>query len=182
MTAKDFSAAELEAIRSDFPILSRHGRGGAPIAYLDASATSQKPRQVIEAEADFYRLHNGAVHRDTHLLGDESTDAFERARSVLAGFIGGRADEVVWTKNATEAINLVALAIGHASCGRGGAAAERLRIGQADRIVITRAEHVAGPVGGRARRPGHAVRHHAQHPPGRPHPRLQRDRRRLAGR
>jgi len=111
MTAKDFSAAELEAIRSDFPILSRHGRGGAPIAYLDASATSQKPRQVIEAEADFYRLHNGAVHRGTHLLGDESTDAFERARSVLAGFIGGRADEVVWTKNATEAINLVALAM-----------------------------------------------------------------------
>lgn len=146
MTAKDFSAAELEAIRSDFPILSRHGRGGAPIAYLDASATSQKPRQVIEAEADFYRLHNGAVHRGTHLLGDESTDAFERARSVLAGFIGGRADEVVWTKNATEAINLVALAIGHASCGRGGAAAERLRIGQGDRIVITRAEHHANIV------------------------------------
>ena len=143
MAATDFSAAELEAIRSDFPILSRPGRGGAPIAYLDASATSQKPLQVIEAEADFYRLHNGAVHRGTHLLGDESTDAFERARSVLADFIGGRADEVVWTKNATEAINLVALAIGHASCGRGGAAAERLRIGQGDRIVITRAEHHA---------------------------------------
>ena len=77
----DFTAAELEAIRSDFPILSRLGRGGAPIAYLDASATSQKPSCVIDAEADFYRRSNGAVHRGTHLLGDEATDAFESARA-----------------------------------------------------------------------------------------------------
>lgn len=78
----DFTAAELDAIRSDFPILERVGRGGAPIAYLDASATSQKPACVIDAEADFYRLRNGAVHRGTHLLGDEATDAFESARGV----------------------------------------------------------------------------------------------------
>ncbi len=77
--SKDFTAAELDAIRSDFPILSRVGRGGAPIAYLDASATSQKPEAVINAEADFYRRSNGAVHRGTHLLGDEATDA-SRAR------------------------------------------------------------------------------------------------------
>lgn len=141
-----FTAAELDAIRADFPILSRRGRGGAPIAYLDASATSQKPESVISAEADFYRRSNAAVHRGTHLLGDESTQAFEDGRAALAGFIGGRPEEIVWTKNATEAINLVALSIGHASLGRGGAAAAPLRIGPGDRIVTTRAEHHANLV------------------------------------
>ena len=81
----DFTAAELDAIRSDFPILSRVGRGGAPIAYLDASATSQKPASVIDAEADFYRRSNGAVHRGTHLLGDEATDAFEGDLGLVRG-------------------------------------------------------------------------------------------------
>ena len=100
----DFSAVELEAIRSDFPILARLGRGGKPIAYLDASATSQKPASVIDAEANFYRRSNAAVHRGTHILGDEATSAFEDGRSALASFIGGRSDEIVWTKNATEAI------------------------------------------------------------------------------
>ncbi len=130
-------------MRADFPILARIGRGGRPIAYLDASATSQKPLQVIEAEADFYRLHNAAVHRGTHLLGDESTSVYEDGRAALAQFIGGRSDEIVWTKNATEAINLVALSIGHASLGRGGAAAQTLAVGAGDRIVVTRAEHHA---------------------------------------
>ncbi len=141
--AADFTGAELAAIRSDFPILARIGRGGSPIAYLDASATSQKPESVIEAEAEFYRRRNAAVHRGTHLLGDESTAAFEDGRDALAAFINGRPDEIVWTKNATEAINLVALSIGHASAGRGGAEAAGLRIGPGDRIVTTRAEHHA---------------------------------------
>lgn len=141
-----FTAAELNAIRADFPILSRMGRGGKPIAYLDASATSQKPERVISAEADFYRRSNAAVHRGTHLLGDESTAAFEDGRTALASFIGGRPEEIVWTKNATEAINLVALSIGHASLGRGGEAAAPLRIGPGDRIVTTRAEHHANLV------------------------------------
>ncbi|WP_423826355.1 SufS family cysteine desulfurase [Schaalia cardiffensis] len=141
-----FTAAELDAIRADFPILSRKGRGGKPIAYLDASATSQKPECVISAEADFYRRSNAAVHRGTHLLGDESTAAFEDGRAALASFIGGRPEEIVWTKNATEAINLVALSIGHASLGRGGKAAAPLRIGPGDRIVTTRAEHHANLV------------------------------------
>ncbi|WP_408602643.1 SufS family cysteine desulfurase [Schaalia cardiffensis] len=141
-----FTAAELDAIRADFPILSRKGRGGKPIAYLDTSATSQKPECVISAEADFYRRSNAAVHRGTHLLGDESTAAFEDGRAALASFIGGRPEEIVWTKNATEAINLVALSIGHASLGRGGETAAPLRIGPGDRIVTTRAEHHANLV------------------------------------
>ena len=144
--SKDFTAAELDAIRIDFPIVSRVGRGGAPIAYLDASATSQKPASVIDAEADFYRRSNGAVHRGTHLLGDEATDAFESARGVLASFVGVAPDEIVWTKNATEAINLVALSIGHASQGMGGAESAALRVGPGDRIVCTRAEHHANIV------------------------------------
>lgn len=142
----DFTAAELDAIRSDFPILERVGRGGAPIAYLDASATSQKPACVIDAEADFYRLRNGAVHRGTHLLGDEATDAFESARGTLASFIGGAPDEIVWTKNATEAINLVAIGMGNASQGIGGTDSAALRVGEGDRIVCTRAEHHANIV------------------------------------
>ena len=76
----DFTAAELDAIRSDFPILGRVGRGGTPIAYLDASATSQKPEAVIDAEATFYRRSNGAVHRGTHLLGDDALSSFVGAR------------------------------------------------------------------------------------------------------
>ena len=142
----DFTAAELDAIRSDFPILGRVGRGGAPIAYLDASATSQKPEAVIDAEATFYRRSNGAVHRGTHLLGDAATDAFESARGTLASFVGARPDEIVWTKNATEAINLVALSMGNASQGMGGALAAPMRVGPGDRIVCTRAEHHANIV------------------------------------
>lgn len=144
--SQGFSAPELTRIRADFPILNRIGRGGGPIAYLDASATSQKPNRVIAAEADFYRHSNAAVHRGTHLLSDESTAVYEDGRATLADFIGGRPDEIVWTKNATEAINLVALSMGHASVGRGGHEAEPLRIGPGDRIVVTRAEHHANLV------------------------------------
>lgn len=145
-TARKVPPLDPHALRADFPILSRIGRGGRPIVYLDASATSQKPERVIRAEADFYAQHNAAVHRGTHLLGDEATQAFEDGRDALARFIGGRPDEIVWTKNATEAINLLALSIGHASLGRGGSEAERLRLGEGDRIVVTRAEHHANLV------------------------------------
>lgn len=144
--AGDFTTAELDAIRRDFPILGRTGRGGGPIAYLDSSATSQKPDVVIAAELEFYRRHNAAVHRGTHLLGDEATAVYEDARARLASFVGAAPDEIVWTKNATEGINLVAYAIGNASVGRGGAEAQGLRIGPGDRIVVTRAEHHANLV------------------------------------
>lgn len=159
--AADFSAAELAAIRRDFPVLEKIGRGGRPIAYLDSGATSQKPSCVIEAESEFYREFNGAVHRNTHLLGDEATVHFEDARAKLAAFIGADTDEIVWTKNATEALNLVASAFANTSSGiradgsvgaRDGvledsrsatAAADsgRFDLRPGDRIVVTRAEH-----------------------------------------
>ena len=139
--AQDFSAAELLEIRQDFPALERIGRGGKPIAYFDSSATSQKPSCVLETELDFYRNSNGAVHRNTHLLGDEATAAYENAREVVAGFVGAQPEEIIWTKNATEALNLVATAIGNASVGMGGAEAKELAIGPGDKIVVTRAEH-----------------------------------------
>lgn len=153
MKEPNFSQAELEAIRRDFPVLAKVGRGGRPIAYLDSGATSQKPSCVIEAEAQFYRGSNGAVHRNTHLLGDEATLQFEDAREKLASFIGARAEEVVWTKNATEALNLVASAFANASLGIGAdgrrraevegaqVASSRFVLGPEDRIVVTRAEH-----------------------------------------
>ena len=143
--SEDFSLRELSRLRADFPILGRVGRGGQAIAYLDFSATSQKPTPVIEAITEFYRSTNGAVHRGTHLLGDESTAAFEEGRSVLASFIGAKADEIVWTKNATEAINLVALAIRNAT-GQGERAHSPLALAAGDRIVVTRAEHHANLV------------------------------------
>lgn len=139
--AGGFSATELAAIRGDFPILAKRGRGGRPIAYLDSAATAQKPLCVIEAETDFYQSFNGAVNRGTHLLGDEATSAFEQARERVADFVGGSFDEIVWTKNASEGANLVAYAISNASLGLGGEAARQLAIGPGARIVVTRAEH-----------------------------------------
>ncbi|WRS29844.1 SufS family cysteine desulfurase [Actinomycetaceae bacterium MB13-C1-2] len=135
---RDFSAGELAAIRRDFPALERIGRGGHPIIYLDSSATAQKPMCVLESEVDFYTSSNGAVHRNTHLLGDEATAAFEDARTKVAGFVGGKSEEIVWTKNATEALNLVAASIGNASQNQPGS---EMAISPGDKIVVTRAEH-----------------------------------------
>lgn len=134
--------AALAQLRAHFPILGRVGRGGQPIAYLDSSATAQKPASVIEAEDAFYRRHNGAVNRGTHVLADEATQIYEDARGVLARFVGAAESEISWTKNATEALNLVAysLLIGSLA-GRGPVV-----IGAGDRIVATRAEHHANLV------------------------------------
>ncbi|MCP2328140.1 cysteine desulfurase/selenocysteine lyase [Hamadaea flava] len=126
---------DVEAIRADFPILSRTVNGH-PLVYLDSAATSQKPRQVIEAIADHYLHHNANVSRSVHTLGTEATEAFEGARATVAGFIGApRAEEIVFTKNSTESINLVA----HAFSGT--AADPRFRLGPGDEIVITEMEH-----------------------------------------
>lgn len=130
-SAKPFSTAELASIRADFPILQRQGRGGREIAYFDAAATSHKPSVVIEAEADFYRRNNAAVNRGTHLLGDEATEAFENAREAVAAFVGGQPEEIVWTKNSTEGINLLSHSLESGP----------LAVGPGDRIVVTRAEH-----------------------------------------
>ncbi len=143
-TAQPFSAAELAAVRADVPILGRTVRGGHPLVYLDSGATSQKPRQVLDAERAFYEQHNAAVHRGAHQLAEEATDAFEAARSAVAGFVGVAADEVVFTKNATEGINLVAYAMSNAVTA--GPQAARFALAPGDEIVVTEMEHHANLV------------------------------------
>ena len=124
-------------LREDFPIFERSIREGKRLVYLDSGATSQKPRVVIDAELDFYRLHNAAVHRGAHQLAEEATDLFEGARSKIAAFLGAFDDEVVFTKGATESLNLIAYAMGNASAGN------RFHLGAGDRIVVTQMEHHA---------------------------------------
>ncbi|TDK26836.1 cysteine desulfurase [Arthrobacter crusticola] len=134
--------AEALRIRNDFPILGAEVNG-RPLVYLDSGATSQNPLSVLEAEQEFYEQRNAAVHRGAHTLAVEATDAYEAARAAVAGFINARPDELVWTSNATEAINLVAYAMSNSSVGRGGAEAERFRVGPGDTIVVTEMEHHA---------------------------------------
>jgi cysteine desulfurase / selenocysteine lyase len=126
-------------IRKDFPILDRQVRGGQPLVYLDSANTSQKPRQVIEAIGDFYERHNANIHRATHELSEEATEAYEGARIKVARFLGTADEsEVVFTKNISEAINLVAYSLGNASASRGP---DRFRLGPGDEVVITEMEH-----------------------------------------
>ena len=125
----------LTKIRADFPILARVMRGGNQLAYLDSGATSQRPLQVLNAERDFLTTSNGAVHRGAHQLMEESTDAYEQGRADIAAFVGADADELVFTKNATEAINLVAYVLGDNRFGRA--------VGPGDVIVTTEVEHHA---------------------------------------
>jgi cysteine desulfurase/selenocysteine lyase len=106
---------DVAAIRSDFPILGRTIRDDKPLVYLDSGATSQRPRQVLDAERNFLETSNAAVHRGAHQLAEEATDAFEDARAKIARFVGAGADEVVFTKTATEGINLVAYAMSNPS-------------------------------------------------------------------
>jgi cysteine desulfurase/selenocysteine lyase len=133
----------LPDVRRDFPLLTRTVRNGKPLVYLDSGATSQKPHAVLNAEADFYQFHNGAVARGAHLLAEEATDAFETARSQVAAFIGAPSDELVWTPGATQALNMVANGFAAATDGLGGSDAERFRLGAGDEIVVTESEHHA---------------------------------------
>jgi len=128
------------ALRADFPLLARTVRGGKRLVYLDSGATSQKPQVVLDAERTFYEQHNAAVHRGAHQLAEEATDAFEAARARVGAFIGAPAGEVVFTKNATEAINLVAYSLSTP----GWADRRALRAG--DRVVVTEMEHHANLV------------------------------------
>ena len=138
--------AELAAVRADFPLLARTVRGGRPLVYLDSAATSQKPQVVLDAEVDFYEQRNAAVHRGAHQLAEEATEAFEQARAAVAAFVGADTGEIVWTPNATAAINIVAYALGNATAGRGGEAARRFVLEPGDEIVVTEAEHHANLV------------------------------------
>jgi cysteine desulfurase/selenocysteine lyase len=124
-------------VRKDFPIFARTIRDGKRLVYLDSGATAQKPQVVIDAEMDFYRLHNAAVHRGAHQLAEEATDLFEGARSKVAAFIGAATDEVVFTKSATESINLIAYAMGNAPVGN------RFHLAAGDEIVVSQMEHHA---------------------------------------
>jgi cysteine desulfurase/selenocysteine lyase len=126
---------DLERIRADFPILHRVMRGGRRLAYLDSGATSQKPLPVLDAERQFLLTSNGAVHRGAHQLMEEATDAFEQSRADIAAFVGASAEEVVFTKNATEALNLVSYVLGD---NRFEGA-----VGPGDVIVTTELEHHA---------------------------------------
>ncbi|HZK67173.1 MAG TPA: cysteine desulfurase [Chloroflexota bacterium] len=120
---------DVEAIRKDFPILERMIRG-KKLVYLDSAATSQKPRQVIDAISRYYREYNANVHRGIHTLSDESTDAYEQARLKVARFIKApSSDGVIFVRNTTEAINLVALGWARKALGPG------------DEIALTRMEH-----------------------------------------
>jgi cysteine desulfurase / selenocysteine lyase len=135
---------DVEAIRADFPILGRAVRGGNPLVYLDSGATAHKPRQVLDAERDFYVTHNSAAHRGAHLLGEEATDAYEGARARVASFLKASADEIVFTKSATEAINLVAYAMSNAASA--GPEARRFALGPGDEVLVTEMEHHANLV------------------------------------
>ncbi|HWG25489.1 cysteine desulfurase [Actinospica sp.] len=129
---------DVARIRKDFPILDRQIRGGHPLVYLDSANTSQKPRQVLDTLADFYERHNANIHRASHQLGEEATEAYEGARIKAGRFIGARDEtEIVFTKNITEAINLVAYSMSNATAAGPG----RFSLGPGDEIVITEMEH-----------------------------------------
>lgn len=151
---------DVRAVRADFPILAETV-GDAPLVYLDSGATSQKPRGVLDAERDFLEHANSAVHRGAHTLAAEATELFEDARRTVAGFVGARDEELVWTSGATAALNLVAYSIGNATAGRGGPAARRYALAPGDEIVVTEAEHHANliPWQELAARTGAVLRH-----------------------
>jgi len=146
-------ALDVETIRKDFPILDRVVHGDKPLVYLDNAATSQKPRKVIEALVEYYERHNANVHRGIHTLAEEATALYESARDRVAAFISAPSrDEVIFTKNSSEAMNLVARVLADAEPPH--------RIGPGDEIVITEMEHHSNivPWHQLAERTGAAVR------------------------
>jgi len=118
---------DVSVVRKDFPILEREVRPGVPLTYLDSAATSQKPRRVLDAIRDYDEQHNANVHRGVHTLAEEATALYEGARAKVAAFVGaGDSREIVFTKNSTEALNLMA---------------HVLPLGPGDEVVITEMEH-----------------------------------------
>jgi len=141
---------DVASLREQFPILTREVRG-KPLIYLDSAATSQKPLAVLDAERNFYEQHNAAVHRGAHQLAEEATDAFEQARAKVAGFVGAQPEDLVFTRNATEAINLVSYTYLNATlkAARGKAlpeGAEVFVLAEGDEILVTEMEHHANLV------------------------------------
>src|SRR5690625_565505 len=137
VNVSDVPAFDVERVRKDFPILDRRLAGDRQLVYLDSANTSQKPQAVLDALTDHYSRHNANVARAVHRLGEESTAAFEGARDKVAAFIGAPSrDEVVFTKNGSEALNLVANVL-----TSGLADDPAYRLGPGDRIVTTEMEH-----------------------------------------
>jgi cysteine desulfurase / selenocysteine lyase len=123
-------AYDVNKIRKDFPILQREIRTGIPLTYLDSTATAQKPKVVIDAMNDFYNHSNANIHRGVHALAEEATAIYEKSRETIAGFINARSSrQVIYTRNTTESINLVANAWGRAYLKSG------------DLVVLTEMEH-----------------------------------------
>ncbi|MDO4910673.1 MAG: SufS family cysteine desulfurase [Corynebacterium sp.] len=131
----------LEEVRAQFPILSRTVRGDKPLIYLDSGATSQRPLPVWKAEEDFVLHKNAPVHRGSYSMVEESSDAYEQARADIAHFVGATFDEIAFTKNATEALNLVSYVLGDDRSGENGA-----HVQAGDTIVVTELEHHANLV------------------------------------
>ncbi|WP_018583033.1 cysteine desulfurase [Salinispora arenicola] len=135
----DVPRYDVAAVRADFPILDRTVNGH-PLVYLDSANTSHKPRQVLDVLREHYERHNANVSRSVHTLGTEATEAYEGARAKVAAFINApNPDEVVFTKNSTEAINIVAYAFSNASLHPD--ADPRFRLGPGDEVVISEMEH-----------------------------------------
>ena len=131
------SPIDVAALKRDFAIFDKKMRGGKQLVYLDSGATSQKPRQVLDAERFFYENNNAAVHRGAHLLAEEANEAYEGARQIVADFIGASADETIFTKSATESLNLIAYSFGNSKPG------SKFHLKAGDRIVVSEMEHHA---------------------------------------
>ena len=142
------SPLDVRSVREDFPILARSVRGGGRLVYLDSAATTQKPLMVLDAERDYYLTSNAAVHRGAHQLAEEATEAFEGSRARIASFVGARPDDLVFTRNATESLNLMAYAFSNATAkAQHGAplpdGADRFVLRDGDEILVTQMEHHA---------------------------------------
>ncbi|MGP9662804.1 SufS family cysteine desulfurase [Arthrobacter sp. AOP36-C1-22] len=133
---------EVRRLRGDFTLLER-SVNSVPLVYLDSGATSQKPHSVLDTEQHFYENFNAAVHRGAHSLAVEATDIYEEAREKTARFVGADTAEIVWTSNATEALNLLTYSFSNASAGLGGEAGRRFALGPGDEILVTELEHHA---------------------------------------
>jgi cysteine desulfurase/selenocysteine lyase len=140
---------DVDRVRKDFPILDRTVRDGRPLIYLDSGATSQKPLAVLDAERAFYETSNAGVHRGAHQLAEEATEAYETSRAAIAGFVGAQASDLVFTKNATESLNLAAYAFSNATAKAAHApdsVDSRFVLSAGDSIVVTQMEHHANLV------------------------------------
>ena len=136
---------DVARIKQDFPVLSRTVRDERPLVYLDSGATSQKPVQVLDAERAFYEQSNAAVHRGAHALAEEATVHYEHARQTVASFVGAAPEHLVFTKNATEALNLAAYAFSNATALSQWSAGRRevdprFVLGPGDSVVVTEME------------------------------------------